>query len=197
VACTDLEIADKIPAACGQIAVAHQLFDGLRARAARASAGQTPIARPNSRGRPGPSRARTASVRVLRGRSDQDSVPADLQTRHDDRPVEIRPRFVSNTISSSSSPTRLRSRSHPRDRRRRAPIRNRPAFATAMCCVPAEATRVRDPIPSHARSKVGKVIRGVTAGEKIQHSLEAAAWQVGERGGAADGGVERVDRDRP
>ena len=50
-------------------------------------------------------------------------------------------------------------------------------------------------IPGEPRAKLGELVGGVAPGEHVEHALERASRELGERRGAADQGVERVDVD--
>ena len=161
---------------------------------------QRPIARPNSSGRPGPS-PRQNGIRpgFARGGGDQDSVLRDIQHAPGRRAQQkhvtgfrLEDHLFVELADTAAGSVPIREIDAVQ-----SPIRNRPRVRHGdMLGSPPRRHEPRDPIPGHARSQVGEIVRRVTAREKIQDSLEAAPRQIGEGGRAADGGVERVDRDR-
>ena len=102
------------------------------------------------------------------------------------------PRLVDH--SSSSSPTR------PPPSTRWTPKRPRsrivPAFVTASRRAPVRPRITpAGAVPDDARAQLGELVRGIAAGEHVEHVLELLSREIRERIGAADEPVQLVDLD--
>ena len=103
--------------------------------------------------------------------------------RHDEAPsTKVSPGRLSNTISSSNSPTRAAPGPAPR---RKTPNRPRsgmvPPLAIATRLAPSRATRVpRAAVPGDARPQLGELVGWIPARQHVQHTFEDRAAQFGE-----------------
>ena len=117
--------------------------------------------------------------------------------RHVEAPSRnVSPARASNTISSSSSPTRALSFSAPD---RNTP--NKPAIGNgagigdghALGALPRHHHAV-DAIPRHARPQLREFVRWIAARQHVEHAVEDRPAQLGERRRRSHGAVEIVDR---
>ena len=148
--------------------------------------------------------ARTASFPALRA-------PGDTVTRswvicsirHDEAPSKnTSPVRDSNTISSSSSPTRIERSSVVRleENSVEAAIGDRAAaghrdVARAL----ASLQRAPNAIPGHPRPQLGELVARIASAQHVEHAVERAAAELGERRGLAHErvGLLDVERRRP
>ena len=107
--------------------------------------------------------------------------------------TKVSPTLLSNTISSSSSPTRAVPGPPPIRNTPKSPRSGIvPPLTTATRRAPSLAVQpLARPVPREPRPELGELVRGVPAREHVEHAVEDLAVESGKRGGAANG-VEQL-----
>ena len=171
-----------------------RLLRGVWWRSSRTS---LPIANPSSIGRPPASPFQNGIFPGWPGAGDTSTRSCVIcSMRHVEAPRRnVSPARASNTISSSSSPTRARSRSAPA---RKTPYKPRsgivPALAIATCLAPCRARQESvDAVPGDARPQLGELVRRVAPRQHVEHALEDAAAEFGVRRRPSHDVVQIVD----
>ena len=167
-----------------------------RRRARRACATRAPIFSPSSYGRPTPSPFQNGTAPGTPGaRRDEHPVARDLLDppgRGAEQEGLALPSLVDHLLVELADAAAAVDEVDAEEAsvRDRAGVRDRkPAGALAP------ANHARSPIPDDARSQLGELVRGVAAGEHVEHVLELLARERRERVGAADEPVQRRDLD--
>ena len=190
---------------CSRFSAARASRSCSRVSRSRAAAGGTrirscirrPIARPSSRGRPGRSPFQNGILPGSPGAGDTSTRSCVISSmRHDEAPsTNVSPTRLSNTISSSSSPTRGGARSGAEQKHAVQPaIRNRPAVGDRHALGAfARRQRAGDAVPGDARTQFREFVGRVASREHVEHALEDGATQLRKRRGAPDRAKQLVD----
>ena len=159
----------------------------------RASRASSPIACPNSVGRPGRSPCQKGIFPGSPGAGETMTRSCVISSmRQEEAPrTKTSPGCDSKTISSSSSPTRRalpRVRISGRQEHAVQPaVRDRPGVDDRdVARAFPRPDFAADPIPGDARPQLRELVRGIAAREHVEHALEGRARKIGEGRGAAD-----------
>jgi hypothetical protein len=109
--------------------------------------------------------------------------------------VKVSPTCVSNTISSSSSPTRVGRSRAGQEHAVEAAVGNRAGVGNATRLAPSRPSTVwRTAVPGDPRTQFGEFVRRISSRQHVEHAFERPAAQVGKRSGLADERKEVVYR---